>query len=87
MKFYDFVNDSVPVLTEIGVSGRVCLKAHTHKKLDKTLSTSWVCAHPYSDCRTLACHMSWVWRHPCFEKSEICPLRAVRRGCGGTHAF
>ena len=74
MKLYDFVNEGlVPVLTEIGV----WMNKHKSKqttKLYKTLSTSCVCAHPCSHCRTLVCHMSCVWRHPCFCKGAKSPL-------------
>ena len=45
-------------------------------KLHKTLSMSWVRAHQYSHCRTLARHTSWVWRHPCFAKERnLSPAR------------
>ena len=69
MKLYDFVNEGlVPVLTEIGV----WMNKHKSKqttKLYKTLSTLWVCAHPYSHCRTLVCHM--LWDTHALQRSEI----------------
>ena len=85
MKFCDFVNEGlVPVLIKIGVSGWINIRVKK-TKLYKTLSTLWVCAHPYSHCRTLARHTSWVLRHPCFAKEWNLSLAC--RGCGGTHAL
>ena len=55
------------------------IKSKQTTRLYKTLNTLWVCAHPYTHCRSVVCHASWVWRHPCLQRSEICPL------C--THAF
>ena len=81
MKFYEFVNEGlVPVLTKFGVSGWINIRVKKQTKLYKTLSTLWVCAHPYSHCRTLARHTSWVWRHPCFAKERnLSPARHTSR--------
>ena len=48
------------------------IKSKQTTRLYKTLSMLWVCAHPYiyTHCRSLACHASWVWRHPCFAKER-----------------
>ena len=45
-------------------------KSKQTTRLYKTLNALWVCAHPYTHCRSLVHHASWVWRHPCFAKER-----------------
>ena len=89
MKFYDFVNDSLPLLTEIGVSGWVCLRVKIEKEKSCIKpSVRRGCVHTHTltvELLRAICRGSGGTH--ALQRSEICPLSAVRRGCGGTHAF